>query len=38
MCYMDLTGYRMDADILNDVCNVCSDVLIDMFLPCIAPR
>lgn len=24
MCYMDLTRHKMDADILTDVCNVCS--------------
>lgn len=25
MCYMDLTRYTMDADVLTDVCNVCSN-------------
>jgi hypothetical protein len=25
MYYMNLTGKKMDADILTDICNVCSD-------------
>jgi hypothetical protein len=27
MCYMDLTCHTMDADILTDVCNVCSRLI-----------
>jgi hypothetical protein len=34
MCYRNLTGLRMDADVLDDVCNVCSDFA--MFFPCMA--
>lgn len=31
MCYMDLTCYIMDVDILTDVCNVCSQRHISLF-------
>jgi hypothetical protein len=34
MCYRNLTGLKMDADVLDDICNVCFDLT--MFPPCMA--
>jgi hypothetical protein len=34
MCYRNLTGLRMNADVLDDICNVCFDL--GMFIPYMA--